>query len=184
MVEKRAMIGLIGDGTAQEGSEAWMEAEALGRLIVDSGHRIVCGGLGGVMHAACRGARQSSRYREGDTVGILPGTDPAEANDAVDVVVPTGLGHARNIIIAQAQVVVAVGGGAGTLSEIAMAWVHNRPIVALELDGWSGRLAGTPVDDRDWEESREFGVLLDARDAEMASTLVNNILSGELPKKA
>jgi uncharacterized protein (TIGR00725 family) len=182
-MKRKAMIAVIGDGTAKEGSEAWIEAETVGRLLVDQGNRIICGGLEGVMEAACRGARQSRHHQDGDTIGILPGSDPAAANPHVDIAICTGLGHSRNAIVAQADVVVAIGGGAGTLSEIAMAWVHSRPIVALEVDGWSGRLAGTPVDDRDVAEGREFGVLLDAQDAAVAAGLVHNILSGKLPNR-
>ena len=81
-------------------------------------------------------------------VGVLPGLDAAAANEHVDVAIPTGLNHARNtVLVAMADVVVAVGGGAGTLSEIALAWRHGKPIVALDLgEGWSARLAGERLD--------------------------------------
>jgi len=125
-------------------------AEALGCGLVDAGFRVATGGLGGVMTAASRGARSSASWTEGLVVGVLPGLIAAEANPFVDLVVPTGLNYARNVVlVAMADVVIAVGGGAGTLSEIALAWQHGRPIIAIDLDeGWSARLAGERLDHR------------------------------------
>jgi uncharacterized protein (TIGR00725 family) len=100
------------------------------------------------MEAACRGARQSPRYQAGDTIGLLPGDDAAAASPFVDVALATGLGHARNLVVAHGDAVIAVGGGAGTLSEMAMAWIFGRLIIALRVEGWSGRLAGTRIDTR------------------------------------
>src|SRR5207302_7302068 len=105
-------------------------AEAVGRLIVDRGWRVQTGGLGGVMESACRGARASTRWAPGSTIGILPGWDINDANPHVDVAIPTGLDHGRNLLVVQADAVIAVGGGAGTLSEIALAWMFFRLIVA------------------------------------------------------
>ena len=114
------------------------------------------------MAAACRGARSSANWWHGATVGILPGHDPTQANPWVDVALPTGLDVARNAIVAHSDVVIAVGGGAGTLSEIALAWQLLRPVIAFRVDGWSGRLAGTRLDDRvrqpDVEDDRIYGV--------------------------
>ncbi|MDI1444818.1 LOG family protein [Polyangium sp. 6x1] len=144
----RPLLAIIGDGTALPGSPAYEAAFEAGRAAVEVGFRVLTGGLGGVMEAACRGARASSRYREGDTVGILPGHDPRAANTYVDIAIPTGLGHLRNALVAHADAIVAVGGGAGTLSEIAMGWIHDRIVVAVEIAGWSGELAGLRIDDR------------------------------------
>ena len=117
-------------------------AEQLGCALIDAGWRIVCGGRGGVMEAAARGAHQSERATGADVIGILPTTEASSANPWVDVVIPTGLGHARNtVIVASADAVVAVGGRSGTLSEIALAWSLGKPIVALTV-------AGRPLDDR------------------------------------
>jgi uncharacterized protein (TIGR00725 family) len=148
MSERRASIAVIGDGDAAVGSTPYTRAEALGERLVDAGFRVVTGGLGGVMEAACRGARRARRYQPGDTIGVLPGSDAADANPFVDVAVPTALGHARNLVVAHADAVVAVGGGAGTLSELALAWIFGRLVVALRIDGWSGKLAGTRIDER------------------------------------
>lgn len=125
-------------------------AECVGRGLVDAGLRVATGGLGGVMEAASRGARSSSRWNDGAVIGVLPGLVAADANPFVDIVIPTGMNYGRNtILVAMADVVIAVGGGAGTLSEIALAWQHGKPIVALDLgEGWSGRLAGEALDRR------------------------------------
>jgi uncharacterized protein (TIGR00725 family) len=104
--------------------------------------------LGGVTEAACKGAQASAAYAAGDTVGILPGYDPREANPYVDVILASELDHLRNSVVAHAEAVVAIGGGAGTLSEICFAWMHKRLIVALRVSGWGGKLAGLRLDER------------------------------------
>lgn len=145
---RRALIAVVGDAGVSEGSIAYDAARQMGRLIVDAGYRVVTGGLGGVMEAACRGAHDSSAYREGDTLGFLPSAEPGHANRWVDIAIATDLGFARNLLVARSDAVVAVGGGAGTLSEVAFAWMHKRLVVALAIDGWSGQLAGRKLDHR------------------------------------
>jgi uncharacterized protein (TIGR00725 family) len=121
-----------------------------GREIIRAGYSLLCGGLGGVMEAACRGAAAEAGRNSGRIIGILPGTDKHEANSYVDVVITTGIGFARNMIIACAgDAVIAVGGGSGTMSEIAMAWQYGKPIVVIEgLPGTAGDLVGKSLDDR------------------------------------
>jgi uncharacterized protein (TIGR00725 family) len=96
---------------------------------------LVCGGLGGVMEAACTGAKGGG----GTTIGILPGTDRAAANPFVDFAIPTGLGEARNaLVVRAADALIAIGGGYGTLSEIAFALKAGKPVVGLgtwEIEG-------------------------------------------------
>ncbi len=103
----------------------------------------------------------SSRYAPGDTVGVLPGHDPSEANPYVDIVIPSGLDHVRNSIVAHADALVAVGGGAGTMSEICLAWIYKRLIIAVRVDGWSGRVADQRIDERvrypEVPDDRAFG---------------------------
>ena len=107
------------------------EAEAVGAELGRLGAVVVCGGLGGVMEAACRGAKRAGAT----TLGILPGDDRATANAWVDVAVATGLGEARNALVVRASdALVAVGGGHGTLSEIALALKVGRPVIGL--DSW------------------------------------------------
>ncbi len=147
-MSRRWLVAVIGDGTVREDDEAWVAAEGLGERLVDAGFRVMTGGLGGVMEAACRGARGSRAYRPGDTIGVLPNDDASAASPSVDIALPTGLGHLRNGLVARADALVAVGGGAGTLSEMALAWVLRRLVVALRVGGWSGRLADATVDPR------------------------------------
>ncbi|MFM9106884.1 MAG: TIGR00725 family protein [Chloroflexota bacterium] len=111
-------------------------AEQVGREIARLGCVLVCGGLGGGMAAACAGAKAGG----GVTIGIIPGYDAAAANEHVDHVICTGMGQARNTLVAASgDALVAVGGGLGTLSEIALALRLNRPVVAL--GGWAATLA-------------------------------------------
>lgn len=143
------MVAVIGQGGTLP-PEIEEDAEALGRAAIDAGFRLATGGRDGVMAAVSKGARESPRWREGDVLGILPGSDPAAANPFVDIVVATGLGIARNaVLVTSADAVVVIAGGAGTLSEIAMAWQLGRPIVALGRGGgWAARLGGQAIDDR------------------------------------
>jgi uncharacterized protein (TIGR00725 family) len=110
-------------------------AESVGRELARAGAVLVCGGLGGAMEAASRGAHEA----RGVAVGILPGTDRSAANPYLDVAIPTGLGEARNaLVVRAADALVAVGGGYGTLSEIAFALKAGKPVVGLgtwEIDG-------------------------------------------------
>ncbi len=143
----RKIVAVVGNREA--GDEALAAAVAIGRGIVDAGFRLATGGLGGVMEAASRGAHASPAYREGDVIGVLPGADRASANRFVDVAIPTNMGYARNVLlVSMADAIVAIGGGAGTLTEIAMAWQLDRPIVAFALPGWSGELGGKVLDQR------------------------------------
>jgi hypothetical protein len=145
---RRAILSVIGDAGVEAESSVYRAALEVGRLAVDAGFRVMTGGLGGVMEAASQGAHRSSRYREGDTIGVLPELDPAHANPWVDIVLATGLGHARNTLVANADAIVAVGGGAGTLSEIAFAWMFKRLIVTVPGAGWAARLGDQALDGR------------------------------------
>ena len=119
-------IAVIGPGRATE-TELEL-AETLGERIAAAGAIVVCGGLGGVMEAACRGAKRA----HGTTVGIIPGAERSAANEWVDVVIATGLGEARNaLVVRSADAVVAVGGGYGTLSELALALKAGKPVVGV-----------------------------------------------------
>ena len=119
-----AVVGPSGD----PGAAVLALAEEVGRRLAEAGAVLVCGGLGGVMAAACRGAKTAG----GLTVGILPGTDRRAANPWVDVALATGLGEARNtVLVHAADVLVAVGGEYGTLSEIAFALKVGTPVVGV-----------------------------------------------------
>jgi uncharacterized protein (TIGR00725 family) len=123
----------VGPGEALP--EVVTAAEAVGRGLAARGAVVVCGGLGGAMEAACRGAKEAG----GMTVGLLPGLDRRDANPYVDVAVTTGLGEARNaLVVRAADALIAVGGGYGTLSEIGLALRTAKRVVGLgtwEIDG-------------------------------------------------
>jgi uncharacterized protein (TIGR00725 family) len=117
-------VSVIGSG-----AEHRARAEEVGRLLAERGCTVVCGGLGEVMAAASRGAKSAG----GTTIGILPGTTRGDANEWIDHVVVTGLGHARNAAVAASgDAVIAVGGSYGTLTEIGFARIFGRPVVILE----------------------------------------------------
>ena len=119
-------IAVVGGGQADQAQLS--EAEAVGRALAEAGAVLVCGGLGGVMEAACRGAREAG----GTTLGLLPGSDRSAANAWVSVAVPTGLGEARNaLVVRAADAVIAVAGEYGTLSEIALALKAGKPVVGI-----------------------------------------------------
>jgi len=123
----RRLIGVIGG--SQASPEVLGLAEEVGRLIARSGGILVCGGLGGVMEAACRGASEEG----GLTLGILPGPVKEDANKYVEVALATNLGYARNTVIAQASdVLIAIGGRFGTLSEIAFSLALGKKVIGLK----------------------------------------------------
>lgn len=169
---RRPAIAVIGDAGAQPSTPAYNASRVLGKLAVDRGFRIVTGGLRGVMEAACRGAHESRFYREGDTIGILPQDNPNHANQWVDIAIASGMNHARNALVANADAVVAVGGGAGTLSEIAFAWTLRRLVVALDVPGWASRLAGSPLDQRTRYPNISDDQIYSAKSPEAAMKLI------------
>ncbi|MFC6905324.1 TIGR00725 family protein [Halalkalicoccus tibetensis] len=119
-------VSVIGGGTV--GDEDTEVAYRVGELLGERGHTLVCGGRTGVMEAACRGAKEAG----GETIGILPSTDPNEANDYVDVPIATGIGNARNVLVAlNGEGVIAIDGKYGTLSEIAHALDFGRPVAGI-----------------------------------------------------
>jgi hypothetical protein len=120
-------VSVIGSGAEHEEN-----AEQIGRLLAERGATVVTGGLGEVMAAAARGAKEA----DGTTIGILPGETRADGNPWLDHVVVTGIGHGRNLaVVASGDAVIAVGGRYGTLAEIGFALTLGRPVVVLE-PGW------------------------------------------------
>ncbi|NVL89492.1 MAG: TIGR00725 family protein [Desulfobacterales bacterium] len=128
------MIGVIGAGSCDK--EVYEQARKVGEGIAKMGAILVCGGLGGVMGGACRGASEAG----GKTVGILPGPDRSHANPYVTIPIVTDLGHARNILIVRSSdLLIAISGGYGTLSEISIALKLKKPVIGLstwpDMDG-------------------------------------------------
>ena len=120
-------------GAADASPDEYTTALAVGLLIAENKGTLICGGMGGVMEAACKGAHDKG----GVTVGIVP--DNGNGNSHLDIVIQTGLGHGRNVLVVQsADAVIAIGGGYGTLSEIAIALKLNKPVFGLktwDIDG-------------------------------------------------
>jgi len=130
VISNKKFIAVIGG--SQPSSEETKLAEAVGRDLAKQGAILICGGLGGVMEAACRGASSEG----GVTVGILPGDNRDTANPYIQIPIATGLGYARNIaVVKSAQAVIAIGGSYGTLSEISHALQSGIPVVGLST--WS-----------------------------------------------
>ncbi len=130
MINKKRFIAVIG-GEKSSPQEAKL-AEEVGRELAKKEAIVVCGGLGGVMEAVCRGASSEG----GVTIGILPGDSRQAANPCVQIPIVTGMGYARNaIVVKSAQVVIAIGGSYGTLSEIAYALQFGIPVIGLNT--WS-----------------------------------------------
>lgn len=126
MPERKDIIAVIGGSVCSDAEAA--QAETVGRLIAERGAALICGGLGGIMEAACRGAAQAGGF----TIGILPGNDPAEANPYVTLPLATGIGYARNaMVVRAAAAVIAIAGSYGTLSEISYARQYGKPVVGL-----------------------------------------------------
>ncbi len=122
-------IGVIGAHFCNE--ELFKKAFKVGKLIATNNFILICGGLSGVMEASCKGAKDAG----GTTVGILPGDSICDANKYIDIPIATGMGHARNVIIARSSdALIAVGGGYGTLSEIALSIKMGKKV--LTLDSW------------------------------------------------
>jgi uncharacterized protein (TIGR00725 family) len=140
--DRAALVPYIGVAGASQPEQEQIElAETLGRRLAEAGAVVVCGGGGGLMTAVCRGAAAAG----GTSVGLLPGNHRREGNAYLSVALTTGLGEGRNVLLVRASdALVAVGGGFGTLSEIALALRVGVPVVGLRT--WSLGLAGRPVD--------------------------------------
>ena len=141
--ERGRQVAVIGPSGAELGSEAAVLGEEVGRSLAEAGVTLVCGGMGGAMAAACRGASKAG----GEAIGIVPGHEISEANEFCTHVVATGIGHARNLAVASSgEAVIAIGGEWGTLSEIGFARAIGRTVIALRSWALNGReqMEGAP----------------------------------------
>ena len=166
MNTKKIQVAVVGDyGT---GEKEYAFAYELGKLLAQKDLIILTGGKGGVMEAAGKGAMENG----GLVVGILPTAFPADSNEFCSIRIATGLGHGRNAIIASsADIVIAIGGKAGTLTEIGFAWVFDKPIIAITgFGGWSEELAGRTIDDRTHKE------ILTAKSITELDVTLNNLI--------
>ena len=142
-------VSVVGNSSIKE-PEVKLKCHELGRLLAEGGYSVVCGGRGGVMEAVCEGFKEVESAT-GRTIGILPGYQSDLANPFVDVVIPSGLDVARNcLVVSSGFVIVVVGGGAGTLSELSIASQLNKPIIFLKgTGGWADRITGDFLDERE-----------------------------------
>jgi len=143
-------IGIIGPNNKMCSKELYDFGVELGTQLANKERTFVSGGLGGFMEAVCKGVKLSKDTFKGQTIGILPDEKADTANSYIDTAIPTGVGIARNIIIVRtSDIIIAAGGGAGTLSEIAFAWQLEKKVLCVTLfDGWAKELAGRNLDDR------------------------------------
>ena len=146
----RPIIGIIGSGANSCTKPMREFGVELGSRLLEGAYRIVSGGGGGIMEAVCRGGMNSENYFEGSIICVLSGEYKSSSNDFCDIVIPTGFGINRNtIIINTADVLIAIGGGSGTMSEISFAWQKGKTVLCLtEFGGWAKELAGKDLDDR------------------------------------
>ena len=143
-------IAIIGASSSSCSEELYQFGVGLGKALADLGLIVINGSRDGTMEAVFKGMHQSENYRYGMTIGISPHQTKEGSNEYCDVVIPTGIGYTRNSIVSSAgDIVIAMGGSSGTLSEIAFAWTWEKPILGLVgFGGWSEKLAGTAIDDR------------------------------------
>lgn len=147
---KKTQIGIIGPNKNLCSNELYQFGYKLGNKLSYLKNSIICGGKGGFMEAVCKGIKQNKLSFYGQTIGILPETEKKHANNYIDIIIPTGMGIARNIIIINASdIIVAAGGGSGTLSELAFAWQQRKTVLCIEhFEGWTKTLARKQVDER------------------------------------
>ena len=163
-------IGIIGPNKKMCSKELYEFGVQLGVQLAAKDRTIVCGGHGGFMEAVCKGIKQSPYTFNGQTIGILPEDNSDNANPYIDLTIPTGTGIARNILIVQtADIIIAAGGGAGTLSEIAFAWQLDKKVLCVTLfEGWAKELAGRNLD------SRKSGLLIPVNNMDEILNHINN----------
>lgn len=142
-------IGIIGSNSSQCSRDLYDFAYKLGLLLGKKGVTILNGGMQGIMEAVSKGVKDSGN-KNSCVVGILPSDNSQNANKYLDVKIPTGIGYARNsILVLSSDIIIALGGGAGTLNEITYAWQYGKKVYCYTgVEGWSQKLAGQNLDNR------------------------------------
>lgn len=150
----KKIVAVIGDASLDAYNLATQKAieglaHDLGSAIIDAGYVLANGGMGGVMECSSKGARSAANYRPNSIISVLPMYDKSAGNGLADICLTSGYDLGRNIaLISMADAVVAIGGGAGTLNEITLAWQMGKLIIALGPYGWAGKVASTKLDSR------------------------------------
>ena len=165
----KGTVSVIGGYDAA--SDTLKKAEEIGRLLAKNNYAVSCGGLEGVMEAVCKGAKEEN----GLTIGIIPYKEKSAANKYVDIAIPVPFSQARNIVVVlSGDVIVAIGGKAGTLSELCFSWIYGKPIIALSsVEGWSAKLAGEKID------QRRNDMIYSANTAEEVLSKVNELMQSK-----
>ena len=166
---KYKQVVVIGSG---DGSKYMKTSYDIGRYIAEQNWVLISGGKSGIMEAASKGAAEAG----GIVIGILPEYSSDTANRYCNIVIPTGIGYARNLVnVLSGDVIVSIGGKSGTLSEMAYAWQFQKPIIScIFTGGWSGRLADIEIDDRKGSE------IYKAASLEDVFTYLNKILNDKI----
>lgn len=182
---RKKVVSVIGNKKIEKDGIRYRLAFEIGKALVDNGYRVQSGGLLGVMEAVMAGAHASKNYKEGDTIALVPSYDTETANEYADIVIPTGLDMMRNALVANADAVIGVGGGAGTLCEYAFAWSLKRLIIAFENSGgWSEKLAGTRMDDTVRYEDIPEDCVYPVSTAEEAIAILNDRIDDYISRHA
>jgi len=175
-MDSKNIIAVIGPSEELCNEEIYNFAFDLGKSLAEEGFVLATGGKKGIMEAVFKGAKSAKNYYYGQTIGIIPDADKKSANEYTDIVIATGIGTARNkILINTSDIVVAISGGAGTLSEIAFAWQMKKPLIAYTgFDGWAKNLAGKKIDNRNTQaifKAKNINEIIN-----ILSTLIKNML--------
>ena len=145
----KKIIAVVGNANIDNDVAKQKISFELGKLLIDNNFTLATGGFGGVMEFASKGGRASKKYFPNSIIGVLPDYHTDNANQYIDLAIPSGIGLSRNLIlVSMCSAVIAVGGGAGTLNEISAAWQMNKLIIGMQVDGWSKKLVREKIDDR------------------------------------
>lgn len=163
-------VSVIGPNKSACTDEIYALGLHLGKELAQRNLTIITGGMEGLMEAVFKGARSYENYRKGTTVGIIPFLEKERANQYCDIIIPSGIGFARNqIVVNSGDLIIAIGGGAGTLSEIAFAWQFNKKVICYKgFGGWSEKLAGVDLD------NRKSNLLLEANSISAILNILDN----------
>jgi uncharacterized protein (TIGR00725 family) len=163
--KQKPLISIIGDSRATYGSDNYELAYWLGYALVSKGYRIIVAGSGGIAEAASRGACIANGYQDNDVINILPWQDPCNPGHFRAGCMSFENDLSGDVITSHCDAVVAIGGGSGTLTQLAHAWGLNKLIIAYQVKGWSGRVANRPMDARrrysNIPDDRVYGVTLE-----------------------
>ena len=162
LINRKPLIAIIGDTRAVYGSSNYELAYWLGYALVSKGYRIIVGGCGGVTEAVSRGACIASGYTDDVVISILPGQHPCDPRHFYGACMSFDYDMSGDVIVSHCDAVIAIGGGSGTLTQLAHAWGLNKLIIAYRVKGWSGRVADHPMDIRhrypDMPDDQVYGV--------------------------